>query len=298
MIDRLDAVKPGLGAKVRGQIQSRLSGAEPGSNLSLQLRVTACNLAYLELAGQHGLIASASAGMSLGEYSHLVHIGAIEAEACLDLIAARGRAYDSGPAGKMVALQPVVRSELEALTARVQSGLGGTEALVEISNVNSPSQCVIAGEAEAVETLSALAEQELAAIPKPIEDRLPMHCARFRPVAEALRPALEAAPWRPPRGVYWPNVLGVPQPEPRREVLVELLYAHVYRRVEWAKTIDGLLAAHPGALLVEVGPRRNLAAVLGRRWHPEARCLSLDQMEDASPSAFAARVQEILDAAR
>lgn len=295
MLERLLAVHGGVAKRARERIQARLQPESP--NLEVQLSVTAVNLAYLELADAHGLSAQASAGMSLGEYSHLVHIGAIEAEACLDLIAARGQAYDRGPPGAMIALQPVELAALEELTTRVQRSLGGGPELVAVSNVNSPSQCVIAGETSAVEALAALAEQELAAIPKLIEERIPMHCDRFISVAEALRPILQAAPWRPPARDYWPNVLGEKRVEPRRETLIELLVAHVHRRVEWARTIDGLLAEHPGAILVEVGPRRNLAAVLGRRWHPQTRCYSLDLMEKASPESFRERAKEILDAA-
>lgn len=296
MLERLEAVHGGVAQRTRQRIQARLRPGAPNSEV--QLSVTALNLAYLELADAHGLAAQASAGMSLGEYSHLVHIGAIEAEACLDLIAARGRAYDAGPSGAMIALQPVELGALEELVTKVQRGLGGGTELVAVSNVNSPSQCVVAGQTEAVEALAALAEQELAAIPKLIEERIPMHCDRFLPVAEALRPILQAAPWRPPARDYWPNVLGEKRVEPRRETLIELLVAHVHRRVEWARTIDGLLAEHPGAILVEVGPRRNLAAVMGRRWHPETRCYSLDLMEKAGPESFRERAEEILHAAQ
>lgn len=295
MLDRLEAVHGGVGKRARARIAARSLADAP--NLEVQLSVTAVNLAYLELADAHGLVAQASAGMSLGEYSHLVHIGAIEAEACLDLIAIRGQAYDRGPRGAMVALQPVELSALEVLTTQVQRSLGGGPELVAVSNVNSPSQCVIAGQTEAVEALSALVEQELAVIPKLIEDRIPMHCDRFLPVAEALRPILQGAPWRPPARDYWPNVLGEKRVEPKRETLVELLVAHVHRRVEWSRTIDGLLAEYPGAILVEVGPRRNLAAVLGRRWHPETQCYSLDLMDKAGPESFRARAEEILHAA-
>ena len=97
MLERLEAVHGGVAKRARQRIQARLQPGAPNSEV--QLNITTLNLTYLELANTHGLAAQASAGMSLGEYSHLVHIGAIEAEACLDLIAARGRAYDAGPSG-------------------------------------------------------------------------------------------------------------------------------------------------------------------------------------------------------
>lgn len=267
------------------------------TNLEIQLGVLVAALGYQELAHEHGLEAVASAGMSLGEYAHLVHIGALGPDPVLRLVAERGRAYDRGPEGVMYALQPVAREELEAVVARVRAELGGDSALVAVSNVNSPTQCVVAGRTDAVERVVALAEEELFAVAHLIERRIPMHMARFAEVADALLPALEQAPWQPPHRAYWPNVLGAPLGDPSREVFIERLHQHVSHPVEWSRTIDGLVEAHPGAVFVEVGPRRVLSALFGRRWHEGVRCYPLDLMQDAGAAAFARRVEEIRDAA-
>jgi [acyl-carrier-protein] S-malonyltransferase len=294
MLDRLERISPRHADQVRGVL--RANGAPADSNLAVQLSVLAMSLAYLGIANECGLRAIASAGMSLGEYAHLVHIGALTPEAAIDLILERGRLYDAGPEGAMVALQPVASDEVERLVQRVSSDLDLGAGELAVSNINSPSQCVVAGRRDAVAALGALAEDELCAIPKVIESRIPMHCARFLPVAHAFRPHLEAAPWCAPKLRYRPNVTGEALASPNAPAFVELLTQHVHRRVLWQSTVDGLLRDHPGAVLVEVGPRRALSAVFGRRWHPGVRCLPLDLMDDASPEAFAAHITEIHDA--
>ena len=56
---------------------------------------------YLAALQAEGLQPIASLGLSLGEYSHLVDIGALDLEDALDLVNERGRCYDEAPAGVM-----------------------------------------------------------------------------------------------------------------------------------------------------------------------------------------------------
>lgn len=301
MFTRLHALSPVAAERALERLRRHGVHAAPigfESNFEIQLAVFSAGLGYLELAREHGLTAAASAGMSLGEYLHLVHIEALSDAEATALVAARGRAYDQGPGGAMIALQPVDAVELEALVARTQAERGGDEPLVAVSNVNSPSQCVIAGRRDVVELAAQRAEEELFAVAHLIEQRIPMHMARFEPVADLVRPALEAVAWRPPTLAYWPNVAGAPRSDPSRTDFIEHLHRHVFQRVEWARTIDALIEQHPGAVFVEVGPRRVLSALFGRKWHPGVPCFPLDLMQDASASAFGRRLEEIRDAVR
>lgn len=301
MFDRLRSVSPAAAERAVERI-TRFLGRAPTwafeSNLEIQLSVFSAGLAYLELARARGLEAVESAGMSLGEYCHLVHIDAITEDRAAELVAQRGQAYDRGPDGSMIALQPVEQEQLEELVVRVREELGGGEELVAISNINSPSQCVVAGRTDAVDRVSALAEEELFAVPHVIEQRIPMHMTRFRPVADAFRPVLSAVEWRPPSRAYWPNITGRGMKDPSRTDFVEHLYRHVFERVEWSRTIDGLIERHPDAVFVEVGPKRVLSAVFGRKWHKGVHCYPLDLLHETSAEAFERRIEEIRDAAR
>ncbi len=233
------------------------------SNRGIQVGVFLANELHRRRLADRGVRAVASLGMSLGEYNHLVDIGAIRFDDALRLVEARGRVYDAGPEGMMVSLFPTTREAVAALLAEVERAGPGRAA---ISNENSPNQFVIAGETAAVERAAALFAAREFAEPVTIERRIPMHSPVFAPVAEVLRPHLAAAAWRRPVTPYMPNVTAVPLPDPSPETVVDMLAAHVHRPVLWRQSIDAILERHPDAVFVEVGPRRVLCNLLGRKW--------------------------------
>ena len=81
---------------------------------------------------------------------------------------------------------------------------------VAISNVNTPTQHVIAGAEPAVAWAAATLEEEHAAHVTIIERRVPMHSPMMATVADAFAPALAQAAWRIPAQAYVPNVTGTP----------------------------------------------------------------------------------------
>ncbi len=232
------------------------------SNRDVQVGVFLTSHLHLRALEAAGVQATASLGLSLGEYNHLVHIGALDFRAALQLVDARGRVYDEGPEGMMACIQPASEEDLDPLLGQAR-GRGA----ISIANFNSPSQQVIAGERAAVEAMMELCEDELFVQPIVIEKRIPMHTEVFRPVATALRPHLQQAPWRTPEKPYLPNVTAELLAEPRPEDFVELLARHVYSPVRWRQSIDLLTRQHPDAVFLEVGPRGVLFNLLQKRWH-------------------------------
>lgn len=276
MFDRLEAAWPEVGHRARRTAAAVLGGdpTDFSSNRAIQVSVLAASLGWLELLTARGLRSDASAGLSLGEYAHLVDIGALRADDALALVEKRGALYDDGPDGAMAAVFPADWEELAPLVERVSAthGDGGLAAAV----FNSPTQTVVGGSAEAVADLLAAAEEELWAQGVVVESRIPMHTPRFRPVAGPLARALEAAPWTGRARVpYLPNVTAVPSSADASTV-VDRLTRHVHEPVRWRDTVDGLVARYPDAVFLEVGPRTVLADLMRRRWHADREILALD----------------------
>lgn len=242
---------------------------EPKCNQDVQLAVFLTTHIHLQAYEDEGGTAVASLGLSLGEYNHLVHIGAIDFEDAVALVAARGEAYDRGPEGRMAAVFPLPLDELQPMLDRAQ--VHGT---VEPVNLNSPSQTVIAGDVEAVEAAVALIEDETFAMVHRLAGRIPMHASTFRPVAEAFRPALEAAPWRSPGLTYRPNVYAIGMAQPSPATITRALERHVYSPVRWCESIDCALADHPRATLLEIGPGHVLTRLLRAPWPAAQRCMT------------------------
>lgn len=278
MFERLSVVDPAGASDALATFEKFTGAGFQGRlrcNLEVQMAVFLATLAYLGRLEQEGIQIDASAGMSLGEYAHLVHIGSLPRDHAVSLVAARGRAYDGGPDGIMVAVQPTNGEELAPFLAQVRTELRIGEDDLAISNFNSRRQVVVAGRADAVERLIVAIDEALYPDTVTIEKHVPMHTGRFRPVVDVFRPALESVDWQPPALPWWPNVLGEPIEEAGPERFVELLSRHVCEPVQWEKTVDGLFDAHPDPVILEVGPRQILRDLI-RGWRRRTPVFSVD----------------------
>ncbi|PCC75829.1 [acyl-carrier-protein] S-malonyltransferase [Nannocystis exedens] len=247
-------------------------------NVDVQVGVFVANHMMLSLLQAEGVDAELSLGLSLGEYNHLVHIGALELPEALRLVQARGEAYDAGPRGMMASVQPLDLETLEAVVEQIRGqGLG----VLEIVNLNSPKQHVLSGDAAAVEAAVALLEDEHYVVPTIIERQVPMHSSLFEPVGAALRPHLQRARFKAPRLPYLPNRRGEFVPAPTAAEFVDLLEEHVHTPVLWRKSIDRVAERHPGAVFIEVGPRQVLHNLLDRKWSTRPK-YATDSRDDAA----------------
>jgi [acyl-carrier-protein] S-malonyltransferase len=234
-------------------------------NRAVQVGVFLCSHLHLQALRRQGIPGDLSLGLSLGEYNHLVHIGALSFADALRLVDARGAAYDRGPVGMTAAVFPIEEEELADLVARVRP-----HGVVEVVNINSPTQHVVAGERAAVEALRSVLAEESFADAVVIDERFPLHSSLFAPVAEAFRPHLLRATWRRPHKPYYPNVKPVPLACPTPADFVDLLTRQVASTVLWRDAIEHILDRHPAAEFIEVGARGVLSGLL-RSWVPNSR---------------------------
>lgn len=259
-------------------------------NVDVQIGVFLANHLFLQALEARGVTADVSCGLSLGEWNHLVHIGAISFDEALMAVQARGEAYDAGPPGWMAAIQPIPRQELEEVLAELPSA-----GAVEVVNLNSPSQHVIAGPGEAIEAAVQILEEDHFTQPKIIERQVPMHHSSFAPVGARFRRTLEQLNFRPPRRAYLPNRLGRVLDDPTRQDFVDLLSAHVHAPVLWRDTVDHVRDRWPDCTFVEVGPRKVLHDLLQRKWSKRPR-LHTDSAAE-TPAHFDSVVARLLDKA-
>ncbi|MFC1574621.1 ACP S-malonyltransferase [Gemmatimonadota bacterium] len=237
-----------------------------GCNRHIQIGVFLANCMFLEILNSHGIQADLSLGLSLGEYNHLLHIGALGFEETVETVEQRGHAYDAGPAGAMASVFPIELEELEEVVEKASAS-----GVLEIVNLNSPGQHVLSGEKPAIEEAVRILDESSYAQTVVIEDNIPVHCSTFEPVGREFRKHLETLTFVPPRLPYFPNRLGHPLQNATQEDFVELLSTHVHRPVLWRHSIDLIVEQWPDAVFVEVGPRKVLSNLLHRRWHPVRR---------------------------
>ncbi len=265
-------------------------GACLGSNRDIQITVFLASQMYLAALDAEGIRAGASLGLSLGEYSHLVHIGALDFDAALRLVDERGRCYDAAPPGIMATVLAVDHATVADVVARA-----GVHGPVVISNVNAPTQHVIAGAEPAVMWAATTLEDEHAAHIAIIERRVPMHSPMMAPVALAFADALAAAPWRAPALDYLPNVTALPVANAAAADFVSHLARHVAEPVLWQRSLDAVAASHPAATFIEVGPGGVLHNMMGRAWRGLRRA-RVDAPDGLDPRDHFAATLEALDA--
>jgi [acyl-carrier-protein] S-malonyltransferase len=266
------------------------AGVRLRSNRDIQISVFLATQMHLAALDANGIETGRSLGLSLGEYSHLVHIGALTFEAALGLVAQRGAAYDDARPGIMVTVLGADRAQVEEAVARA-----GPDGDVRISNYNTPTQHVLAGTRAAVESTARWLEEECGAHTIETESRVPMHTPLLADVAERFRSCLKSAPWQRPADPYLPNVSARPHFDAGPDVFIEQLTRHVTEPVRWQDSIETVAACEPAADFVEVGPGEVLHNMLGRRWMAVRRART-DDTGGANPAEHLRRTAEGLRA--
>lgn len=259
-------------------------------NRDVQIVVFLATQMYLAALAAEGVVAMSSLGLSLGEYSHLVDIGALALEDALSLVDERGRCYVDSPPGIMATVLAVDRDTVTAVVADARA-----HGPIVISNINAPTQHVLAGSEAAVSWATTVLEDEYAAHTTVIERRVPMHSPLMAPVAEAFAPMLERAPWQPTSRAYLPNVTATPIPQPTARDFSTHLTRHVGEPVLWQQSVDREVAAHPDAVFLEVGPGGVLHNMMSRGWRG-VRSARIDAPDAGDPRTHFDFVVEMLRA--
>lgn len=228
----------------------------------IQVAVFLANHMFLQILEANGIRAGLSLGLSLGEYNHLVHIGALDFEEALRLVEKRGHAYEAGARGSMASVFHVKKELLEDLIRRTRP-----VGVVEISNDNSPQQYVVSGQSDAVREVLRILQEEFSVKGVVIEEKYPMHSSLFKPVGEGFRKILESTSFSTPRLPYVPNRLGKIIEKPDFSHFIDLLSTHIYSPVLWRQSIDYVVIRYPEAVFVEVGPKTVLFNLLYKKWH-------------------------------
>lgn len=247
-----------------GDSISKLCFEGPDEQLALtantQPAILACSIATLRvIEHETPLRPTIAMGHSLGEFSALVAVGALDFADAIRLVRLRGRAMQEAvPAGvgAMAAVLGLDLDRLEALCAEASEG----EEKVSPANENGGGQVVVAGHAGAVKRLRDLAKANKArAIPLRVS--APFHCGLMQPAADRLEAALADVDVHPMRAPVIANVDAEPNDDPSR--VKGLLVQQVTGRVRWDASVRK--AVHMGVTRgLEVGHGKVLAGLVKR----------------------------------
>jgi [acyl-carrier-protein] S-malonyltransferase len=224
-----------------------------------QPAVLTASVAAAAACAERGLRPALAAGHSLGEYSALVVAGALPLADAVRVVRRRGELMQEAVpvgTGAMAAIMGMPEAAVEALCHEVARG-----EVVEVANVNSAQQIVIAGHRTAVERAVALARERGGRKSVLLPVSAPFHCSLMRPAAQRLAATLAAVPVTDPA---FPVVRNVDGSVTRAAAdVVPLLLRQVASPVCWTACVERL-AAEGATAFVEVGPGRVLSALVKR----------------------------------
>ena len=235
----------------------------PEADLALtattQPAVLTASVAAAAACAERGMKPALAAGHSLGEYSALVVAGALSLADAVRVVRRRGEFMQAAVpvgTGAMAAVMGVGLDVVEQVCADAAKG-----EVVDIANVNSEQQIVIAGHKTAVERAVMLAKDRGGRKSVLLPVSAPFHCALMSPAAARLADELAKVTVSDPR---IPVVRNVDGGLTRTAAdVVPFLLRQVASPVRWTACVQRL-ASEGATALVEVGPGRVLTGLAKR----------------------------------
>lgn len=219
----------------------------------------ACFQALLE-SGEVGTF-TATAGLSLGEFTALHLAGAYDFVEGLNLVKLRGQAMqDAAEAseGSMVAVTgDVTEDAINELCDKAR----GDSVLVP-ANFNSPMQVVVSGSVDACERAVDVAS-EMGFKPTPLTVAGAFHSPLMQPAADRLSEALDKVQWNTPNVPVLSNVTGKPHDINDVDSIKSNLVAQLTSPVRWSQSMQWAAENLPGRY-VELAPGKVLSGLMRR----------------------------------
>ncbi len=252
-----------------------------------QPAIFVASMATLRVIQKHGgsvhLESRATAGLSLGEYSALVHCGALRFEDALEVVIARGRAMQEAcerTDGTMASILGLDLATVKEVVAEASD-----TGVVAVANVNAATQIVISGENVAVALAGEKAQERGARRVIPLEVAGAYHSPLMSSATETLRPILAAVEINQPQIPFYANFSGsrVSDPEEIREGLIR----QVESSVLWEQILRTLIDEGVEEVL-EPGPGKVVAGLVRQvdRGIPTRSVMAKDSIEELLEGTF------------
>jgi [acyl-carrier-protein] S-malonyltransferase len=233
--------------------------SELGLTANTQPTVLTVSVAGARLLAERGLTPAVVGGHSLGEYSALVAAGALSFADAVRIVRLRGEFMQEAVPVGTGAMAAILGAELPVVEAICREAADGQ--VLDVANINSPGQIVVAGHRAAVERAVAVAPTHGVKRSVMLPVSAPFHCRLMEPAAERLTAVLSEVRAADPRT---PVVRNVDAELTRRADEVRpFLVRQVTAPVRWTDCV-GRMAREGCRTFLEVGPGKVLTGLLKR----------------------------------
>lgn len=241
---------------------------------------TASIASFRGLQAQGDLLSfTATAGLSLGEFTALHLAGAFSFADGLKLVRLRGEAMQAAaeatPSSMVAITGEVNETNIQVLCDQVNDSLP-KKAIMVPANYNSPMQVVVSGTLDACEMVVAEAEgMGLRATPLTVAGAF--HSPIMQPAAVKLQQALAEVAWSEPTVQVLSNVTG--EPHVTNPMLIQKrLVEQLTNPVRWTQSMQ-YAAKHLPGRYVELAPGKVLSGLM-RRIEKSIRVENFDSPKD------------------
>jgi [acyl-carrier-protein] S-malonyltransferase len=235
----------------------------PESELQLtantQPTVLTVSVAGARLLAERGLAPAVVGGHSLGEYSALVAAGALPFRDAVRAVRLRGEFMQEAVPVGTGAMAAILGAELPVVEAICREAADGE--VLDVANINSPGQIVVAGHRSAVERAVAVAPAHGVKRSVLLPVSAPFHCRLMAPAAERLAAVLTGVRTEDPRPPVVRNVDA--ELTTRADDVRPFLVRQVTAPVRWTDCVNRM-AREGCRTFVEVGPGKVLTGLLKR----------------------------------
>ena len=229
-----------------------------------QPAIFVASLAALEALKQENaeLVESctATAGLSLGEYTALVFAGVMSFEDGLRVVQERGLAMQAAAELTQSGMVSVVGLETEQVESIVEHVLQEGE-ILQLANYLCPGNIVVSGHSAACARIEGPASEAGARMVMPLAVAGAFHTPLMQPAVERLTAVLENVTLQSPRLPVVSNVDAQTHTDP--EEIRQLLVQQVVSPVRWEDSMNKLLTDGTEQFY-EIGPGRVLRGLLKR----------------------------------
>ena len=197
------------------------------------------------------------AGHSLGEYTAFVCAGAIDLESGVKLTNLRGKFMQDAVAKGVGSMAAIIGLEQDVVEA-VCLDSSTADLKVEVANLNSPGQIVIAGHTDAVNKACELVKTKGAKRALVLPVSVPSHCSLMRQAAEKLESEINKINWQAPKIPVLQN-FDVESHSSKQDIITALI-RQLYSPVRWIETIEAMKSIGV-EVIVECGPGKVLTGL-------------------------------------
>eukprot|EP00730_Choanoeca_flexa_P012692 TRINITY_DN4528_c0_g1_i1.p1 TRINITY_DN4528_c0_g1~~TRINITY_DN4528_c0_g1_i1.p1 ORF type:complete len:342 (+),score=97.39 TRINITY_DN4528_c0_g1_i1:52-1077(+) len=203
-------------------------------------------------------LCQAAAGLSLGEYTALVHAGAMSLEDALRVVQVRAQGMQAAGEAQKGTMLSIVGVDDAAIAQACERAAAATGQVATVANLLAPGIRAVSGGPDALQQVHDALKDEATKVAFLVVSGA-FHTSMMAPAAEGLKKVLAEVDIRMPEMKVYANTTGKPY-ESVEQIRTELV-KQVVEPVLWETTMKAMVAdGHTS--LYELGPRRQIKSML------------------------------------